>query len=135
MPEVCVIKSRMLTGRDGLCSIPDFRTSGRLREMLRYTVEESLNGRAEELKETVIGLDVFERDTSYDPRIDPVVRVMAGRLRNRLAEYYGAEGIGDPLRIEYPKGTYAPNFQLQEVNAFKERIAPHTYRPAEGLPV
>ncbi|PWU07499.1 MAG: hypothetical protein C5B51_09925 [Terriglobia bacterium] len=91
---------------------PRFTSSERLRALLRYTVEETLAGRGESIKESVLGVEVFERDASYDPRIDPVVRVMAGRLRNRLAEYYGAEGRADPLRIDFPRGTYVPQFGL-----------------------
>ena len=73
-----------------------FAASERLSNFLRLTVEETLAGDGGELKESVIGVKVFERDASYDPRIDPIVRVMAGRLRLRLETYYAAEGGNDP---------------------------------------
>jgi TolB-like protein/Tfp pilus assembly protein PilF len=96
---------------------PRFVSSGRLSTLLRYTVEESLGGRRDQLKETVIGMEVFQRDSTYDPRIDPVVRVMAGRLRQRLEEYYRTEGSNDAVLVDYPKGTYAPHFRRRSAIA------------------
>jgi hypothetical protein len=90
-----------------------FASSGRLSRFLKFTVEEVLNGRADQLKEYHIGTAVFDRDTSYDPRTDPIVRVEAGRLRNRLAAFYDADGQNDTLRIELRRGSYAPAFQLR----------------------
>ena len=80
-------------------------------------MEDTLAGDAGELKESVIGVKVFERDASYDPRIDPIVRVMAGRLRSRLDQYYAAEGRNDPVRIDFPKGSYVPQFRFAEIAA------------------
>lgn len=64
-----------------------FASPERLRRLLRYLVEKALEGRAGELKEYAIGLDVFDRDSSYDPRVDSTVRVHAAKLRDRLREY------------------------------------------------
>src|SRR5262249_29463573 len=61
-----------------------------------------------ELKETSIGVEVFGRPADYDPKQDSIVRTEAGKLRTRLAEYYGGEGAGDAIVIELPKGGYAP---------------------------
>ncbi|HLW78666.1 MAG TPA: hypothetical protein VKU44_03615, partial [Terriglobia bacterium] len=77
-------------------------------------VKTVLAGDAERIKEYLVGVEVFGRDGSYDPRIDPVVRVEAGRLRTRLAEYYRTEGQDDPVRIDLPKGTYVPDFRTRE---------------------
>jgi len=79
----------------------------RLQELLAYTVEEALAGRGAELKETVIGAEVFNR-AGHDPRLDSIVRVTASKLRARLREYYLTEGLNDPLEIEFPRGGYAP---------------------------
>src|SRR5262249_36049480 len=56
--------------------------------------------------------EVFDKETSFDPRVDPVVRVEAGRLRSKLREYYELEGQADSVRIDLPKGTYAPVFRF-----------------------
>jgi len=91
-----------------------FVNSERLSRFLRFTVEETLQGRGEQLKEYFLGVEVFDRDPSYDPRTDPIVRVEAGRLRGKLATYYEKEGCDDPLVIEFKKGSYVPCFQRRE---------------------
>ncbi len=88
-----------------------FTRSRRLREFLAYIVQETIQGRAGELKEYALGVVVFGRMQSFDPRIDPIVRVDAGRLRARLKEYYRHEGRNDPLCIDCVKGSYAPVFR------------------------
>jgi len=90
-----------------------FAHAGRLSKLLRFTVEQTIQGQGDHLKEYLLGLQVFGRDEKFDPRIDPVVRVEAHRLRARLKEYYQNEGRTDPLRIEFPKGGYAPVFRKQ----------------------
>jgi serine/threonine-protein kinase len=75
---------------------------------LRFVVERVLTGRAGELKEYAIGVEVFDRRPDYDPRVDPVVRVEARRLRSKLETYY--EQAPDELRIQLPKGSYVPVF-------------------------
>jgi tetratricopeptide (TPR) repeat protein len=88
-----------------------FSRSDRLRRFLRFLVDECLAGRSSEIKESVIGIEVFGRPAGYDPRKDPVVRIEAGKLRSRLLEYYAGPGASDDLRIELPKGTYVPIFR------------------------
>ncbi|HEY2434796.1 MAG TPA: tetratricopeptide repeat protein [Vicinamibacterales bacterium] len=85
-----------------------FRQVDRLKRFLRFIVEEALAGRGDQLKEYVIGVQVFDKDASFDPRADPIVRVQARRLPARLVRYYREEGGGDPIAIELPKGGYAP---------------------------
>jgi serine/threonine-protein kinase len=77
---------------------------------LAYSVGQTLSGDGEGLKESVVGIEVFDRPIDYDPRIDPIVRVEARRLREKLRQYYSAEGTGDSIVIELPKGSYAPEF-------------------------
>ena len=86
-----------------------FSRSQRLSSFLRYVVEETLHGNAGTLKEQVIGHDLYERDDEYDPNADPVVRVDARRLRDKLREYY-VEATEDPVLIALPKGSYVPTF-------------------------
>lgn len=85
-----------------------FVQARQLSGLLAYTVEETLEGRAAHIKETTIGVDVFGRPPSFDPRVDPIVRVQATKLRARLKEYYETEGAHEPLRVIFPKGGYVP---------------------------
>jgi TolB-like protein/Flp pilus assembly protein TadD len=86
----------------------------RLKRFARFIVQEALAGRGADLKEYVIGVQVFEREQSFDPRTDPIVRVQARRLRARLDRYYREEGHADAVVIELPKGGYAPSFRRRE---------------------
>jgi Tfp pilus assembly protein PilF len=86
------------------------RDSEMLKRFLRYVVEQTLAGQADQLKEYRLGIDVFDRAETFDPRLDPVVRMAAGRLRKKLQEYYESDGRQDRIRIEVPKGAYAASF-------------------------
>jgi TolB-like protein len=88
-----------------------FTRSDQLSRFLRFVVERHVQGRHEELKESVIGVEVFGRDPDYNPRFDPIVRTEARRLRARLSEYYTNGGKSDPLVIDLPKGGYVPAFR------------------------
>ncbi len=94
-----------------------FANSDRMTRFLRFAVEYALNGRAGELKEYVLGTEVFDRNASYDPRLDPVVRVEARRLRSKLGSYYDGEGKNHDLVIEFPKGSYVPRFSRRSEQA------------------
>jgi TolB-like protein len=85
-----------------------FSGAARLCRFLRFTVESKISGREDQIKEFVIGREVFDRKDGYDPRLDPIVRVEARRLRAKLAEYYEGPGRTEPLRLEYPRGSYIP---------------------------
>ena len=95
---------------DRVLASGSFAGTSRLSRFLRFVVERSLAGEAERLKEYVIGVEVFDRDERYDPRIDSIVRVEAGRLRAKLDEYYRGAGAGDAVAIVLEKGRYAPAF-------------------------
>ena len=86
-----------------------FANADRLKRFLEFTVEMKLRGEEGQIKEFLLGQEVFDRGAGYDPRLDPIVRVEARRLRQRLAEYYSGPGQDEPLRIEFPKGSYAPS--------------------------
>jgi serine/threonine-protein kinase len=88
-----------------------FNDSPRMARFLRFTVDETLRGNAAQLKETVIGTHVFDRPSGYDPRLDPIVRVEARRLRTKLQSYYQDSGSQDGLIVELPKGCYTPLFR------------------------
>jgi len=93
---------------DRLLASSGFANAGRMSRFLKFVVEKTLAGESERLKEYVIGIEVFDRDASYDPRLDSIVRVEAARLRAKLAEYYAGQGRGDPVVLSLPKGGYAP---------------------------
>jgi len=95
---------------------PTFQQGDRLKRFLKFIVLEAVAGRRHELKEYVIGVQVFDKEDTFDPRTDPIVRVQARRLRAKLVRYYREEGRADETVIELPKGGYAP--------AFKQRDAP-----------
>jgi len=93
---------------------PRFATADRLSRFLRYTVEETLNGQTDKLKESLLGIDVFGRKPTYDPRVDAVVRTEAVKLRARLREYYESDGAEDEVIIDLPKGGYVPAFRTRD---------------------
>src|SRR5581483_2999868 len=89
-----------------------FTGSAQLSRFLRHIVEESLSGAESDLKESVIGVKVFNRGLAYDPKADPIVRVEARRLRARLDGYYQKNRTADAVRISLPKGGYVPSFEI-----------------------
>jgi len=94
-------KSHILHGSESLC------------KLLRYLAEHSLDHPGIALKEYQIATEVLGRPTGFDPQSDSTVRVQAGRLRVKLAEYYAHEGVNDPILVEIPKGSYALSFHLR----------------------
>ncbi len=100
-PEIRAALDRILRSRA-------FVHSHRIRRFLQFIVEECLNGQQQRLKEYLIGLEVFNRLDTFDPRVDSIVRVEARRLRSKLEEYYENEGRHDEVRIELRKGSYVP---------------------------
>lgn len=93
---------RRILGSEG------FKASPRMSAFLQYTVEAALQGRIDELKETCVGVAVFNRHATYDPKIDPVVRSEARRLRKKLDDYAETRGAMDQVKISLPKGGYVP---------------------------
>jgi hypothetical protein len=111
-----------------------FHSSHRCQILLRYVVEEALNGNADMLKERTIGVSVFQRDLAYDTNSDPVVRMAAGELRKKLAQYYYDSANQSHIWIELPIGSYAPVFRMAEKPSPKIQAAfPETEtRPSEA---
>lgn len=89
-----------------------FRTSKRCLSLLEYVVEQTLEGHLERLKERSLGAQVFGRDPGYDTGQDPIVRYTAGEVRKRLAQYYQEPGHEHELRMDFPPGSYVPEFHL-----------------------
>src|SRR5262245_8774639 len=97
-----------------LLASPGFSRNTRLSRFLRFVVERHLDGKDDELKESLVAIEVFGRTPGYDPKQDPIVRTEAMRLRARLSEYYLGEGKDDPVIIELPKGGYVPVIRPSE---------------------
>ena len=89
-----------------------FAQSRRMQRFLEYIVVEALAGRSDRLKAYNIALEVFDRPETFDPIVDPLVRVEAARLRQKIREYYVADGQGDPIHIDLPKGAYTPRIEF-----------------------
>jgi hypothetical protein len=103
-----LLSSHSLHGSESLC------------KLLRYLATQSLEHPGTSPKEYQIATEVFGRQQDFDPHIDSMVRVQAGRLRTKLAEYYTSEGAEDPILVEIPKGTYALTFH------HRSAVAPRT---------
>ncbi len=108
-----------------------FRISRRYPSLLRYVVEQTLEGHADRLKERTLGIEVFGRDPDYDTNEEPVVRMTAAQVRRRLQEYYQEPGRESELRIELPVGSYVPHFVRPEPQGTP---AAGAARPAAGNP-
>lgn len=101
-----------------------FRTSEVQRNLLAYLAEKSIAGNSDNLKEYVVGLDVFGKPASYDPRQESTVRMHVGRLRQKLAEYYRSEGLEDQIVVDLPKGGFRVTFEERPKAAPPEIAAP-----------
>src|SRR5260370_33214529 len=99
---------------DRILSSAGFVRNERLSGFLRFIVQRHLEGKSGEIKESVVGVEVFGRAPGYDTRSDSVVRTEAARLRTRLSEYYAGEGASDPVVIELPKGGHTPAIHHRE---------------------
>ena len=88
-----------------------FRNAVTLQQLLQFLTTRAFEGGAEALKEYTIGVEAFGRPQDFDPKTDTIVRVQIHRLRQKLAEYYEADGSRDPILVEIPKGHYLPSFE------------------------
>ncbi len=105
----------------------EFRNAKRLRGFLRYVVARTMAAEPKPVDGYSIAVDVFGKPSSFDPSADSLVRVQAGQLRLKLAQYYSNAGKNDPVLIEVPRGSYAPSFSWSaarhspSLNAHKSR--------------
>lgn len=95
-----------------IVSSPPFRNSKRYPMLLRYIIERTLEGTADSLKERTVGVEVFQRTPDYDTNADNIVRITAGEVRRRIAQYYHDPGHEHELRIDLPSGSYVAHFHL-----------------------
>ena len=107
-----ISKPEIIDQLNRILLFPVFSNSMILSGFLRFIVEETLEGRANSLKEYTIGTNVLSKKVGYDPQADASVRIHAGRLRRALYDYYSGPGCSDPILISMPKGAYIPGFEL-----------------------
>ena len=116
-----------------------FSRSERLSQFLRFAVEATLRGETEQLKESLIGMKVYSRDPGYDPKLEPIVRTEARRLRAKLKQYYEGPGESDRVVISLPTGGYSIHVEMlpelsPTVVAMPVRVArPRTWRERSNL--
>ncbi len=97
-----------------LLATPQFAASSRRGQLLQFLVQHTLAGDADKINEYAIGLEVFDRPSSFDPRIESVVRTEFSRLRKRLKDYYAEEGRRDPIAIDFPPRSYVATFEFRD---------------------
>jgi hypothetical protein len=109
-----LVSSRTLHGSESLC------------KLLRYLADHAMEHPGVPVKEYQLATEVFGRPAAFDPHLDSTIRVQAGRLRAKLAEYYASEGADDPVLVEMPKGTYLLSFHTRPIHEGSEHSAvPH----------
>lgn len=121
-----IIKSHSLRGSESLC------------KLLQYLAKQALDHPDASLKEYQIATEVFGRKSDFDPQSDSTIRVQAGRLRLKLAEYYASEGVNDPIVVKIPKGSYHLVFETRpaapqpQIVPARELVGP--VAPAQTVP-
>jgi len=106
-----IARSEIRQELERILSSQVFSTADRMTRFLRFVVEETLEGKGDNLNELLLGMAVYDRDRKFDPRVDSIVRVDAGRLRAKLREFYASEGEKSQIAIEIPKGSYRAVFK------------------------
>lgn len=127
MPGTAEERDAVLQELEAILSSYHFRGSKRYPALLQYVVDAALDNRIGDLKERTLGVEVFCCDPGYDTNADPVVRVSAGEVRKRIAQYYHENGDASRVQIELPLGSYAPEFLLRgpdaaDADAYPERL-------------
>ena len=128
-----LVGSHALHGSESLC------------KLLRYLAKHAVDHPGTPIKEFQIATEVFGRSPDFDPQLDSMVRVQAGRLRSKLTEYYSADGLEDSIVVELPKGTYVLSFHHRSPSGAKpirhaRRVSPplrklwRRVRNAGGVP-
>ena len=124
IPDTKISAREIYDQVDRICQSKELSTKKQLCRLFRYLVEETLNGRGENLKGYTIAVELFKKESTFDTVQDPLVRIHAGRLRRMLKMYYLDTGKKDPIRIEIPKGNYVPVFLPNSFYSDKPDTAP-----------
>ena len=102
---------------DRILHSEELRSSEVLRRLLKFLAEKTASGEGDDLKEYIVAIEGMGKPSSYDPRHDSAVRIQVGRLRQKLADYYRAEGLEDPIIIDIPKGRFKLHYELRPEHA------------------
>ena len=133
VPPLCNDAEAVLAQMERIVESPGFRNSKRYPRFLRFIVEQTMLGHADRLKERLLGIEVFDRPHDYDLATDPIVRVAAGEVRKRLAQYYAGNSRESELRIQLQPGSYVPEFHPPPKAALSE--ATLNAAPLASVPV
>ena len=125
-------RKELLKQLERIVSSSHFRNSKRYPSFLRFIVERTVEDNTEVLKERNLGTEVFGRPSDYDTNADPIVRVTAGEVRKRIAQYYQTPGHEHELRIDLPLGSYVPHFY--PVTRNEEEETGHDHAEANAAP-
>ncbi|HTW78538.1 MAG TPA: hypothetical protein VME23_03225 [Terracidiphilus sp.] len=109
------VQSAIKAELNSMLEAPIFAQSGRCKRFISHVVNQTLQGRADALKERSIGVDAFGRPSDYDTAEDPIVRVTANEVRKRIGQFYQDSPIPHAVQIELPKGAYVPEFRIHPV--------------------
>ncbi len=129
-------KTKIKEQLNRILSSSAFDNSRVLSGFLEFVVDKTLAGKEQEIEEYTIGVHVLSRNNDFNPQLDSIVRIHAGRLRRALKEYYSETGLNDPIRIEIPKGSYMPEFKQQAKMvspAIHEEIMPKGKKPVVAV--
>ncbi len=119
-------RNHILAQVERLESSHALREAESLRKLLEYLTHQALDHPGEPVKEYQIATEVLGRRSDFDPQLNSMVRVQAGRLRTKITEYYSDEGSEDPVIVDFPKGTYALHFRERKPGSPK---SPTTVEP------
>jgi len=112
LPLSMEIQTAVRAELDAMLAAPFFVQSNRCKRFLRHIVLQTLSGKANQLKERMIGINVFDRAGDYDAGEDAIVRVTANDVRKRIGQFYQESPADHPIQIDLPRGTYVPEFRI-----------------------
>src|ERR1700742_2696484 len=131
--EVEPTRTQVLYALDRVLESDLFRRAGRLSRFLGFLVHAALNGSLNQFKEYAIGVEVFDRHADYDPRLDPIVRVEARRLRAKLSRYYETTGQHEQVCIGIAARGYVPHCYVRTSTAGQHEMPARETRPAVAV--
>lgn len=111
-PKTRTDKQRVNAQLELILASSHFRQSKRSQALFRYIVAKTMEGQTSILKERTLGVEVFGRSPDYDTNADPIIRMTAGEVRKRIAQYYHDLVGHDEIRIDLPSGSYTAQFHL-----------------------
>lgn len=118
------IQAAVETELEMILAAPAFSQSSRCKKFLSHVVRHALSGKADQLKERIIGSNVFDRACDYDTGEDSIVRVTANEVRKRIGQFYQESRASHRIKIDLPRGSYIPEFTIHPFGHEGEALAP-----------